>query len=269
MKQNSQRRFTKNGLLAAGPPKRKGSKTNRHGSSMEILESIQGARSPLTRSVTPSNSVHPKKSESILRRYTNLGLNLGAAARAPSWTRFPSHSRRERAGAAGPPDKIEVRDFSPITETSMTTSGPDNYSTSMTPDSAMDARIARMKRKSRSMTFGKNTAKRVWRSWVGRVHRSQSSELKMLSTSIPSRGHRSSISAGRKVEFPELEIIPGFGGYPVGIDGSGLENDGEDEEKEHGMQGVRAFAVTFPRAVDMSSDSERDTFMHLGGDGDR
>ena len=279
-KQNSQYRFTKNGLLTAGPPKRKLSKPNRDGSSMEILGSIKGGRSPMTRSVSPGISVQPKKSESVLRRYTNLGFNLGATARAASWTRFPSHSRRERTGAAGAPDKIVVRDFSPITETSITTSGADNYSTSMTPDSAMHARLTKMRRKSRSMTFGRNTAKRVWKSWVGKMHRSQSSDLKMLSTSLPSRGHRSSISAGRKVEFPELEIIPGFGGYRAGVDGSGFEDEeeGEWEEKEDGIQDeeegevkedVRARPMAIARAMDMSLDGGRSLFTDLSESGHR
>ena len=185
----------------------------RTGSSMEILESLhtrEGSRSPMARSISPGFSIFPKKSLDKLRRLTAAGFKLGASSHAPSWTKFPSHTRHERTENATASDRVDVKDFS-----SLSLSTADNW----TPGSPLPTRdktsnLIKASLKSRSMTFSKLAAKKVVRKWT-RLYRSHSSDLRRLRA-----GHRSSISKGGAVEYPELEIIPGFFGL---VDGSSAE----------------------------------------------
>lgn len=109
-------------------------------------------------------------------------INTGTTA-APSWCRYPSHNRVERSfSPAGTADNVVSRDFaiefrgSGITDERKETKSP-------------------RKKKSRSLTFGKsilNTLSQIYSIDLRRQH----------------KGHRSSISVGGKVEYPELEILP-------------------------------------------------------------
>lgn len=109
-------------------------------------------------------------------------INTGTTA-APSWCRYPSHNRVERSfSPAGIADNVVSRDFAiefrgfGITDEQKETKSP-------------------RKKKSRSLTFGKsivNTLSQIYSIDLRRQH----------------KGHRSSISVGGKLEYPELEILP-------------------------------------------------------------
>lgn len=109
-------------------------------------------------------------------------INAGTTA-APSWCRYPSHNRVERSfSPAGIADNVVSRDFAiefrgfGITDEQKETKSP-------------------RKKKSRSLAFGKsivNTLSQIYSIDLRRQH----------------KGHRSSISVGGKLEYPELEILP-------------------------------------------------------------
>lgn len=102
---------------------------------------------------------------------------------APSWCRYPSHNRVERSfSPAGTADNVVSRDFAiefrgfGIIDEQKETKSPRTM-------------------KSRSLTFGKsimNTLSQIYSIDLRRQH----------------KGHRSSISVGGKLEYPELEILP-------------------------------------------------------------
>lgn len=100
-----------------------------------------------------------------------------------SWSRFPSHSRAERSfSPAGKEDKVTARDFAPEFETMEAPKGE-------------RGRKAVQKKKSRSTTYGESV--------MSTLNRLYSINFRRLN-----RGHRSSISMGGKLEYPELEILP-------------------------------------------------------------
>ena len=205
------------------------------------------AKKPLTRSTSPARSIKPtKKSLLDIRRLTTVGFpsNNDTAKPLPAmmnkpgreflaWARFPSYTRQERNGAAGNQDAVSTKDFSPVadTETSsrncsklslMTQSNDMNVNT---PGSWRFLKFGHGRKKSRSMDFEMTTLSqkrkdmerakqynavftmtRSLARWT-RLYRSHSSDLRRFRA-----GHRSSVSKGGKVEFPELEIVPGYDG---------------------------------------------------------
>ena len=99
-----------------------------------------------------------------------------------SWSKYPSHTRAERSMTpAGKADDVTAHDFA---------SNPTN-----TPKSRSSFHGKR--KKSRSMTFGKN----VFKSW-SRLYKSLSSS----DVKNQARGFRSSTSPGYEPEYPELEV---------------------------------------------------------------
>ncbi|KAL8694542.1 MAG: hypothetical protein Q9218_000798 [Villophora microphyllina] len=90
-----------------------------------------------------------------------------------SWTRYPSHTYAERAEVANAKDQVITRDFA---------IGAPRYS-------------KRSKRKSGTMTLGRMFHK------IGRLYKTRSSDFRRYYA-----GHRSSISVGGRLEYPELEI---------------------------------------------------------------
>ncbi|MCJ1340083.1 hypothetical protein MMC09_005377 [Bachmanniomyces sp. S44760] len=120
-------------------------------------------------------------------------MTRASAGRKPlpaSWSRYPSYSRAERSlSPAGRSERVEARDFA---ERRIVTGSP-------TPIRGRVQSLRGRKKKSRSMTFGRN----VFKSWK-RIYKTQSTDLKAAARS----GYRSSISPGGVVEFPELELLP-------------------------------------------------------------
>ncbi|KAI4207195.1 MAG: hypothetical protein LQ346_000689 [Caloplaca aetnensis] len=93
---------------------------------------------------------------------------------ADSWARYPSHNFDERSEAASVNDRVITRDFAI--------------------GQAPQRRVS--KKKSRSMTFGRRFLHKV-----GRLYKTRSSDFRRYHA-----GHRSSISVGGRLEYPELEI---------------------------------------------------------------
>ena len=140
------------------------------------------------RSVSPSGRVtNPIEPANAAKR---RGRDISPARPTSPWCRFPSHTRAERSTSpASSSDGVYSRDFAlEITRTQ----DPSHEPFRTCP--AMD------KRKSRSLTF-----KKSMRNTLGKLHRSQA-ELRGFD-----RGHRSSISAGGVLEYPELELPAGLG----------------------------------------------------------
>ncbi|KAI1630101.1 hypothetical protein EDD37DRAFT_645822 [Exophiala viscosa] len=203
------------------------------------------------------NEKKRKKSlRDIGRRFTASGdEERGSGATTPlrdllgAWGRFPSHTRSERCGATGTRDGVTALDFAaaePHVDTpsslplwSMSTTGlgfrsPGSW---RVPSFGKKARID--KAKSRSMPFSRTwnqslefRAKKSRKGLVGRwkrIYRSSSSDLKAY---VDHYGHRSSISVGASVEYPELEIIPGLGRLDVG-DFSSWRYDTDGTDQQH------------------------------------
>ncbi|MCJ1467191.1 hypothetical protein MMC07_005814 [Pseudocyphellaria aurata] len=112
--------------------------------------------------------------------------NSASPIPAASWSRFPSHTRAERSfSPAGQSDNVAARDFAPTFETTVAPSGQ------------RKSKLFgfRKKRKSRTMTYGDSV--------MSTLNRFYSIDFRRLN-----RGHRSSISVGGRLEYPELEILP-------------------------------------------------------------
>lgn len=109
-------------------------------------------------------------------------MNTGTTA-APSWCRYPSHNRVERSfSPAGTADNVVSRDFAI------------EFRGFGTTDEQKEIKSSR-KKKSRSLTFGKSIMSTL-------------SQIYSIDLRRQHKGHRSSISVGGKLEYPELEILP-------------------------------------------------------------
>jgi hypothetical protein len=129
-----------------------------------------------------------------------------------AWGRYPSHSRPDRTFSAGHQDSVTTRDFAleaaiKFAMGKNTDSDEDNIDPVERPASPplLPGQKKRKKKvgshriaKSNSMTFGKNFLKNY-----ARIFRSQSIEFQKYGY-----GHRSSITGGGVLEYPELEILP-------------------------------------------------------------
>ncbi|ERF75468.1 hypothetical protein EPUS_07000 [Endocarpon pusillum Z07020] len=226
------------------------------------------AKKPLTRSTSPARSMRTKKRSLLdISRFTTLGRqgNNNTAKDSPAtatptrdllaWARFPSHTRLTRNGAAAENDGVSTRDFSLPSDTEEFSDRNRSKLSLMTQPANMGAntpgswkflRSGHGRTKSRSMNFPvpnldqtkrepekvkvkkKSSALVLTRSlakWTG-LYRNHSSDLRRLRA-----GHRSSVPKGGEVDFPELEIVPGFDG---GAGGPGarvrMEQLGDFEE---------------------------------------
>ncbi|KAL8802691.1 MAG: hypothetical protein Q9182_003649 [Xanthomendoza sp. 2 TL-2023] len=150
----------------------------------------------MPRQISPNRDIHELN---IARSPT------GSARSVESWTRFPSHTLAERAGAANERDNVISRDF------------------------AVTAPLPRRmsKKKTRSMTFGRRFLHKI-----GRLYTARSSDIRRYNA-----GHRSSITVGGRLENPELEI-PRRTFEPVFL--SGTRSDEEPratDEPQSGPEG--------------------------------
>ena len=106
-----------------------------------------------------------------------------------SWTRYPSHTRHERSmSPAGEQDQVYARDFA-----STMPSTPSRGSPKM---QGLDA----------SKEKGPTSLGQTILTSIKEVYRSQSRELQRRLAN-EARGHRSSISEGGVLEYPELEMV--------------------------------------------------------------
>ena len=121
--------------------------------------------------------------------------NSSSSYSTGSWARFPSHSRPERSTSpAGESDHVYTRDFA--------ISVPGN---DLPPKSGLSSiqkgSGSSKQRKSRSMNFGKEIL-----SSLSRLYKSESQDIRIRFAN-EARGHRSSISEGGVLEYPELEML--------------------------------------------------------------
>ncbi|CAI6338322.1 unnamed protein product [Periconia digitata] len=147
--------------------------------------------------------------DEVQRRYEQQGDSVDVVG---AWGRYPSHSRDERTLSAGHLDSVQTRDFAleaalkfaagKDTETNEDEVDPTERP--VTPpllpgEKKRHKKIGNMRMvKSTSMTFGKTFLRNY-----ARLFKSQSIEFQKHG-----RGHRTSISSGGMLEFPELEILP-------------------------------------------------------------
>ena len=96
-----------------------------------------------------------------------------------TWARYPSHTRHERTSSAGTDDNVTTRDFAPVVE--------------LPPATMLDAR-----KKAKTMPFGRGILKNLTT-----MYKLEKSDLRRME-----RGHRSSVSAGGAVRYPDLELLP-------------------------------------------------------------
>ncbi|KAF2183331.1 hypothetical protein K469DRAFT_728094 [Zopfia rhizophila CBS 207.26] len=147
-----------------------------------------------------------------------------------AWGRYPSHTRRERTASASHDDNVATRDFAleaAIKFALSTDVDPATGPESPLPPSESKKRKKRVgsgrMAKSHSMTFGKTFLKNY-----SKIFRSQSTELRRHG-----RGHRSSVTTGGMLEYPELEILPEVWGRGF------VERSGEGNIGNHGGAGAR------------------------------
>ena len=120
-----------------------------------------------------------------VRRAENL--QTSSTTSRSSWSRYPSHTRAERSSSpAGEADNVIARDFA---------TGPQAV---LRGDRKPKRGFSLLgKKKSRSMTFGKNMMKTI-----SRLYKSRSTDFR------PSTGnHRTSVNIGGVLEYPELEVL--------------------------------------------------------------
>ena len=116
-----------------------------------------------------------------------------SALRASSWARYPSHTRPERSTSpAGVADQVYSRDFAiPPPESVPKVSSEQEASPSSNGG----------KEKGKALTFGQQII-----STISGLYKSQSQELRRRLAN-EARGHRSSVSEGGRLEYPELELL--------------------------------------------------------------
>ncbi|KAL8704078.1 MAG: hypothetical protein Q9201_002739 [Fulgogasparrea decipioides] len=137
-----------------------------------------------------------------------------------SWTRYPSHTFRERTEAANAKDNVITRDFA----------------IGHSPERKIS------KKKSRSMTFGKSMLHKI-----GRLYKTRSSDFRRYHA-----GHRSSISVGGVLEYPELEIPrPSFD--PILLSGPRDSSETEESSPERALK--EAAATPMPSSPQHPSPS--------------
>lgn len=108
-----------------------------------------------------------------------------------SWSRYPSHTRPERGNSpAGQADQVFARDFANTAPSTL----------SETSASLHDSNLGNSKIKTAS-AFTKEVI-----GSLKRIYRTQSQELQRRLQN-EARGHRSSVSAGGVLEYPELEML--------------------------------------------------------------
>ena len=139
-----------------------------------------------------------------------------------AWGRYPSHTRDERTNSAGKADRVESRDFA-LEAAIKFASAQDIDEDMIDPTERipsmplMPGEKKRKKKvgsgrmaKSNSMTFGKQFLKNY-----SKIFKSSSTEFRKHG-----RNHRSSITTGGVLEFPELEVLPEVWRQGSSVDGS-------------------------------------------------
>lgn len=164
------------------------------GNQAEVLQAKLGAYqlpSP-TRKCTPTDDLK----------------SISAPSSHSSWTRYSSHDRDQRSSAsAGEADEVFARDFAQEAASAarMANQAPDDIDPTASVSVIKllcEEEVDKVRRKSKSMTFGRSALAKL-----RQVYRVGSLEFASR-TAFGSYGHRSSVSGGKLVEYPELEMLP-------------------------------------------------------------
>lgn len=130
-----------------------------------------------------------------------------------AWGRYPSHTRQDRTFSASRLDHVDTRDFALEAAVKFASAKEDTYDDDLVDPTErlpspppLPGRKKNKRRKvgsgrmanTNSMTFGKTFLKNY-----SKIFKSQSMEFRRHG-----RGHRSSITSGGILEFPELELLP-------------------------------------------------------------
>ncbi|KAF2796459.1 hypothetical protein K505DRAFT_347907 [Melanomma pulvis-pyrius CBS 109.77] len=155
-----------------------------------------------------------------------------------AWGRYPSHTRPERTNSASHLDDVQARDFAleNAMKFAMGVDADDEIDPTTRPESPSPINGKKRKKrvgsghiaKSNSMTFGKQFFKNYTR-----IFRSQSTEFQRHG-----HGHRSSITTGGMLEYPELEILPDVWRRGI-IEERRKDGSNESQEPDGGGEGSR------------------------------
>ncbi|KAL8963539.1 MAG: hypothetical protein Q9183_004999 [Haloplaca sp. 2 TL-2023] len=190
------------------------------------VEPASGRVSPLHDESTEKmgrtiSPVNPSSGQGIDR------ANSSSSRSVKSWTQYPSHTYAQRTDAANAQNQIIARDFAP----------------SPSPDRKI------LKKKSKSMTFGRKIKYKL-----GHFYKTRTSDARRFN-----QGHRSSISVGGVLQFPELEI-PRMGAVePVLL--SGPRDESEETEPEEVGQAARTPLPESPKGKGKEVVQEEDEVM--------
>lgn len=136
----------------------------------------------------------PRRADTRTRPTVEGTKRSPSAVRASSWARYPSHTRPERSTSpAGVSDQVYSRDFA-ITPSGLVPKVFSEHEPSPLSNNSK-------KEKTETMSFGKRML-----STISSLYRGQSQELQRRLVN-EARGHRSSISEGGRLEYPELEML--------------------------------------------------------------
>ena len=175
----------------------------------DVTVDLKSETSENTTVVTPASATYPAlREESIEDSEADLG----------AWARYPSHTREIRTGSAGLSDNVKTRDFAyhpGINATVESSSGEEASSGKRKKGKKKKQRPRTGMPKSRSMMF----AKEFFKNYARHIRAPNVEFLKH------GHGHRTSISTGGKLEYPELEILPpAFAATPI-MDSPGRSDD--------------------------------------------
>ncbi|KAL8953554.1 MAG: hypothetical protein Q9222_000612 [Ikaeria aurantiellina] len=173
-------------------------------------------------SPTQANSgrTSPTRGDVLARRTTSPASS--SARSVESWARYPSHTYRERTEAANLSDNVIARDFAI--------------------GQPVERKVSKKKSRSMTFSFGRSMLHKI-----GRIYKTRSSDFRRYNA-----GHRSSISVGGVLEYPELEIPrPSF--EPVLLSGPREEATGNDAATQVGLKEA---SVTPTRSTPQHSSLE-------------
>lgn len=167
----------------------------------DMMTTSLGANEPRHSAMEPKQR---KKSILDLRRHFATTPSTSAdAAGTPFkelmsiWSRFPSHTRAARNRSAGIGDDVLAHDFVDI--------GPLGKTEGKSPAFGKGKKKGMTVREPLSRDSARNGRRGILGKWK-RIYRSSSTDLRKYALNY---GHRSSISVGGTLEYPELECLPG------------------------------------------------------------
>lgn len=221
-----------------------------HPPGMKITKSsiTAGASTSARRLSTQASIVGTSSTASPVRRGR---IRTGTAL--ASWSRYPSHTRGERCGSAGPSDSVFTRDFAFEVNPEDMLESKSTVAETTPPRTASKAKTVQSGLpKSRSMTFGSVVR------YYSQLFKTQD---------FAGKGRRTSISTSGKLEYPELEMIAPI--MPAHPHHHYLHSEHVDHIKEHVKEeGDKLFHITHGSGSPFhtSSDVEDPFKRHKGKD---